>query len=165
MPTFSKWFLFLHISPPEPPRAEPCICTTSLIRDLLAYIWILRVELWLYLHWMYVSLNPVHVVTGHTITSITTILNSPGICMCGFYPILVAVIVNTTNLKSTKKINICYSCLLYCLCVDWLLYGLWDQASTAVVKPEATAKALPEKSYVIPPAGDISFISHGCLVY
>jgi len=36
--------------------------------------------------------------------------------MCGFYPILVAVTVNTTNLKSTKKIHICYSCLLYCLC-------------------------------------------------
>ena len=54
---------------PEPMRATPCICTTSLIGDLLAYIWILRTELWIYLPWIYVFLNPMHVFTCHTKTS------------------------------------------------------------------------------------------------
>ena len=150
--------------------AIPCLCTISLIADLLAYIWILRMELWIYLPSIYVFHNPMHVFTCHTNPPSPpkkTILNSPGICCCCFYPILVAVILNTANLKHIKKNNnnFGHSCLQYCLCVDLLYYGLWCPAGTAVVKLEATVKALPETWHVILPAGDLSFMCHSCLVY
>jgi hypothetical protein len=58
-------------------------------------------------------------------------LNSPGICRCGFYPNLVAVIVNTTNLKPIKNVYIIAAIPTTCTVFVWT-YG----RKACEVKPE-----------------------------